>query len=644
MNESVLQHIRATGMDEKKYNKIKTFVDKILDEDPKPDVNGLLVKFAKKCYASYPQAEGIKQAKKFLQVLYKDLNTLIAEGSSKALSKAAREKTQMRIVRLNKPIDGFTKKLDKYLVGETIGKGATSKVKLGRCSKTGKNVAIKILTADSKAFDIEELQKEIDVLKALKHENIIRLFDCFDNVLFPGGSGKNGSTVVMILELATKGELFDFFMHTGNFEPELARWFFAQMVAGIEYCHKQNIAHRDLKPENVLLGDGYLVKLVDFGFARTFADKSGMINKMTTALGTPGYAAPEILKREKYNANVDIFSLGVILFICIAGFPPFQEAKATDWWFDKLMKKKYALFWKAHERTHKFSDESKDLLVRMLAAHPGERITWEKIRAHAWVQGDTLTQANAEKRLRKRKSSVDKKKIEIAQKEQRTVPKELVRALEMGEDANVHAPKLGAYLPAYHFYTKFPAMEVQEMISNYITNKMMGRTDQFKCGIWVGEVPESDDEGKEDEKPASGTEWEDLQFSVSRKGKTEKKAVEADSDELPSMDSAVSFEGIICVRETDQMTKEKEPINVVYFKRQRGLGSPGAKQGDHKKWNAIVNQILDNVCELFASPDLETFKMPDPEKKATKLKEIDDSQPTKNPFGGILPGICCSTD
>merc|ERR1719510_1587475 len=131
------------------------------------------------------------------------------------------------------------------------------------------------------------------------------------------------------------------------------------------------------------MGHGFNVKLVDFGFARFFRDNdTGKDVAMKTALGTPGYAAPEILNRSKYDYSVDIFSLGVILFICCAGFPPFQEAKGSDWWFDKIMKKKFELFWKAHERSHKFPDDNKDLLLRMLAYKPGDRISFEKIKQH----------------------------------------------------------------------------------------------------------------------------------------------------------------------------------------------------------------------------------------------------------------------
>jgi len=643
MSGQVLAHIRATGMDEKKYGKIQTFVDKIIDVNPKPDVDTLLAKFAAKCYASYPKAEGQKQAHKFLNVLYKDLNLLIEKGSKEALEKASSAKggTKMRIVRLNKPVDGFTKKLDKYLVGETIGKGATSKVKLGRDSTNGRNVAIKILTADSKSFDMDELRKEIDVLKALRHKNIIRMYDCFENVLFPG-SGKTSTTVVMVLELATKGELFDFFMHTGNFESPLARWFFKQMCDGIEYCHGEPrcIAHRDLKPENVLLGDGYLVKLVDFGFARTFKNDVGHTQKMSTALGTPGYAAPEILARQKYTANVDIFSLGVILFICIAGFPPFQEAKANDWWFDKIMKKKFALFWKAHERTHKFSDDEKDLLLRMLAHKPSDRITWEQIRKHPWVtdkgNGGTLTQAEAEERLRKRKTKVDKEKYEAAQQAGRTVPQKMVKALEMGKDKTVQPPLIGGYLPAYNFETIFDAQLVQEEIEAYIKDKMMGVAKTVKSGICADSASADDQKATDENAEEDTNEWEDLQFTVSTStgANAQKKEVDASSEELPPVEQAFVFEGIMCVRLTGREDKDGIPTKVVYFKRQRE--GPGTQVGTAKKWNTIVNRIIDAVAHLIAPPDLETF--------IAKKKEIETPENTaKNPFA-VLPGMnCCST-
>merc|ERR1719159_471185 len=182
-------------------------------------------------------------------------------------------------------------------------------------------------------------------------------------------------------------------------------------MEGLKYCHDQNVVHRDLKPENVLLDNDYVVKLVDFGFARFFDLEK---EKMTTRLGTPGYVAPEILKAKKYGPSVDIFTMGVILFSLYSGFPPFREQKKTDWWWDKLAKKNYALFWKAHEQAKKYEDDFKDLVNRMITFDPKERITSEKILAHAWLQKPQCSQKEAAKRLAERKIQVDKKHKEKA--------------------------------------------------------------------------------------------------------------------------------------------------------------------------------------------------------------------------------------
>merc|ERR1719204_373642 len=445
-DSAMKNHIKSTGMDLRKYKKISSFVETILTN--KPNETTLVKEFAKKCYANYPEDDGLRQAKKFLRVLFgDDLKTLVDEGCTAALKKAAESGNNvMRIVRLNKPIKGFHKKLAHYYIGDQLGKGATSVVKIGQDERNGRTVAIKILTGGN--FRQEDLAKEIDILKALDHKNVIRLYDCFDQVDYPQSGRKKGScTTVLVLELATQGEVFDLFMYTGKFEPPLARWFFKQMLEGLDYCHKKGISHRDLKPENCLLGEGHTVKLVDFGFATTFIGEAGH-SKMLTALGTPGYAAPEIMLRQKYTQSVDIFSLGVILFITIAGFPPFQEAKSdgSDWWFDKLRKKKYSLFWKAHERTAKFSDDAKEIIQGMLAAKPAERWTPEQIRASKWWNGKTFTQKEAVSHLEKRKKQVKEEKI---RKDAEPVDVGKHRATK-GE---TRAPAMGQIAPHNAFYT-----------------------------------------------------------------------------------------------------------------------------------------------------------------------------------------------
>jgi len=595
---------------------------KILDPkrhaNPTEDI--LLRFFARKCYCNFPEQDGKKQAKKFLEVLYDDLEYLVNEGPVSALERAAQGnvkggKKMMRIVRLNKPIDGFTKKLDCYFIGETIGKGATSVVKRGRREGESKDeVAIKILTVNGKNFKLGELMKEIQILQSLNHNNVIRMHDCFENVHYPGYTKE--PTVVMVLELATKGELFDFFMHTGKFEPPLARWFFQQMIDGLEYCHNRKIAHRDLKPENLLLGEGFNVKLVDFGFARFFRDNdTGKDVSMKTALGTPGYAAPEILNRQTYDYSVDIFSLGVILFICIAGFPPFQEAKLTDWWFDKIIKKKYSWFWKAHERCMKFDDDVKDLLEGMLAARPADRYRWDTLRNHPWTNGETFTQEEASQALMKRKRAVDHQLRKRAQEKPTRMPRGL-------EDMEIEAPILGNFLPVHHLFTSVSGMVARDEVQYFISKKMYGKTRKVLTDLWVGPVPEeglvteknSEEkmdlpdiisnpsldalvEKNEARNEAIGFYWEDVDFAVdinmAGNKQDDKKNDEMDSqNEELSAPKCVRVKGRVVVRQHPTMKSEKgTPLNVIYIKR-TGPVMP-------HNWQRVTKNIIQGVAHIM---------------------------------------------
>lgn len=575
LDEISVAHIRGTGMNVKKYLKIANFVDQIVKaKDMNEEI--LLEKFAKKCYASFSEKDGYRQAKKFLRVLFgDDLKTLVKNGCAAALREAATKAPDvMRIVRLNRPNGSFTKKLDKYQIGETLGKGATSKVKLGKHEETGKEVALKILTDGS--FNKEDLRKEIAILKELDHPNVIRLYDSYDNVADAGSTSK--TTTVIVLELATKGELFDFFMYTGFFQPPLARWFFKQMLDGLEYCHNKGIAHRDLKPENCLLGDGFMIKLVDFGFATVFQPEGGMEQKMLTALGTPGYAAPEILKRKKYTKNVDIFSLGVILFITIAGFPPFQEAKPeSDWWFHKLAKKKYSLFWKAHERTAKFTQEAKDLLVGMLAADPDDRWTIEKIKNCAWYGGKTMTQDEAVKELLTRKAKVETDKIrENAPK----LDKETVRG---DGDSTVRAPPIGTYKPPNAFYVQpgIIADDIRQVITEVIRQSVMGQVEREYLDTGDETKPEAPADIPEEEWDP----WWDISFNC--------ELAENTGPDTPPM--VHKFEGIVYIREDPDYRDDAGRIrHIIYFKRRKGLVH---------KWIKAMFKIQSKVGFFHVQPE-----------------------------------------
>jgi len=295
----------------------------------------------------------------------------------------------------------------KYILGSTLGVGGFSEVKKGVDADTRKRVALKIMyTEDQDAADrksqLMQVQKEIKAMKQLNHPNIIRLLG-YDLKCSVG----NKRAIVMVQQLAPKGELFDYLMYTKKFNQPQAIALFHQLIAGLKAMHDSHIAHRDLKPENLLFDNQFNLKIADFGFSYHYQKGEGPKTSMRTELGTKGYMAPEIISNTKYTEKADIFAAGVILFIMLAGFPPFQNAIPSDWWFDKLKKKKYKLFWMAHERTASFSKEAKEILQDMLAPTEATRLDVNQVRQTAFYNAQHLTPKELKEELKKRKQDVD---------------------------------------------------------------------------------------------------------------------------------------------------------------------------------------------------------------------------------------------
>jgi len=298
-----------------------------------------------------------------------------------------------------------------YQLGSVLGVGGFSEVCKGVDKETRKRVALKIMYSDKQRSSSElkqqliQVQKEIKAMKQLSHTNLIRLlgYDLKCEV-------KGRKAIVMVQQLAPKGELFDYLMYTKKFKEPEANALFKQLIAGLQAMHKAGIAHRDLKPENVLFDNQFNLKLADFGFAYVFQKGEGAKTAMRTELGTKGYMAPEIIQNKKYTEKADIFAAGVILFIMLAGFPPFQNAVAKDWWFDKLMKQKYKLFWMAHERTAKFSANAKDILQKMLAPKEADRLDVYSVQKTKFWNGECLNKDEIVACLKQRKKVVDTEK------------------------------------------------------------------------------------------------------------------------------------------------------------------------------------------------------------------------------------------
>jgi len=258
-----------------------------------------------------------------------------------------------------------------YDIKDEIGRGAFSVVKVGIHRKTGKKFAIKIIEKTNLGADLNRLQTEIKILKQVDHPNIIKLKELFET----------SSTLAIVTELVTGGELFDKIVEQGSYSEKDASILVAKMVSAIDYLHKRGIVHRDLKPENLLLKDENSiteVKIADFGLSKIVGTNFSL---MLTACGTPSYVAPEVLTATGYDKEVDLWSIGVITYILLCGFPPFYNENISKL-FEEIMQADYDFpdeYW-AH-----ISDKAKDFVSKLLVSDPSRRLTAAEALQHPWI-------------------------------------------------------------------------------------------------------------------------------------------------------------------------------------------------------------------------------------------------------------------
>ncbi|XP_041868100.1 SNF-related serine/threonine-protein kinase-like [Melanotaenia boesemani] len=256
-----------------------------------------------------------------------------------------------------------------YDLDKTLGRGHFAVVKLARHVFTGEKVAVKVI--DKTKLDPVargHLFQEVRCMKMVQHPNVVRLYEVIDTA----------TKLYLILELGDGGDMYDCIMkHEGGLSEEVAKCYFAQIVHAISYCHRLHVVHRDLKPENVVFFEKQgVVKLTDFGFSNRFQPGKNL----NTSCGSLAYSAPEILLGDEYDAPaVDIWSLGVILFMLVCGQPPFQEANDSET-LTMIMDCKYTV-------PPHISHACRDLIGHMLQRDPKKRATLEQIEGHEWLQG-----------------------------------------------------------------------------------------------------------------------------------------------------------------------------------------------------------------------------------------------------------------
>ncbi|KAL1252869.1 hypothetical protein QQF64_017562, partial [Cirrhinus molitorella] len=252
-----------------------------------------------------------------------------------------------------------------YRLLKTIGKGNFAKVKLAKHVLTGKEVAVKIIDKTQlNSSSLQKLFREVRIMKLLNHPNIVKLFEVIETE----------KTLYLVMEYASGGEVFDYLVAHGRMKEKEARAKFRQIVSAVQYCHQKCIVHRDLKAENLLLDADMNIKIADFGFSNEFT----LGNKLDTFCGSPPYAAPELFQGKKYDGpEVDVWSLGVILYTLVSGSLPFDGQNLKEL-RERVLRGKYRI-------PFYMSTDCENLLKKFLILNPTKRGSLEQIMKDRWM-------------------------------------------------------------------------------------------------------------------------------------------------------------------------------------------------------------------------------------------------------------------
>ncbi|KDO31023.1 AUR protein kinase, partial [Saprolegnia parasitica CBS 223.65] len=254
-------------------------------------------------------------------------------------------------------------------IGRELGRGRFGQVFLAREKSSRKILAIKILTKEQLHLGgvVQQLKREVEIHSRIRHPHILPLYATF----------QDDSKVYLVLKYAPHGDLFTRLKNApcGRLDERAAARVMAQLISAIHTCHQHNVVHRDIKPENILLGAEEEVLLADFGWSAANVTAS---NRRETLCGTLDYLSPEMLNGQKYDASVDIWAIGVLLFELLVGKPAFESHDQSQ---------TSELILNARYRIPLFvSREAKDLIRRFLKKDPADRITLAEAIEHPWLQ------------------------------------------------------------------------------------------------------------------------------------------------------------------------------------------------------------------------------------------------------------------
>ncbi|KFK27027.1 hypothetical protein AALP_AA8G324700 [Arabis alpina] len=265
----------------------------------------------------------------------------------------------------------------RYELGRLLGHGTFAKVYHARNIQSGKSVAMKVVGKEKvvKVGMVEQIKREISVMRMVKHPNIVELHEVM----------ASKSKIYFAMELVRGGELFAK-VAKGRLREDVARVYFQQLISAVDFCHSRGVYHRDLKPENLLLDEEGNLKVTDFGLS-AFTEHLKQDGLLHTTCGTPAYVAPEVILKKGYDgAKADLWSCGVILFVLLAGYLPFQD--------DNLVNMYRKIYRGDFKCPGWLSSDARRLVTKLLDPNPNTRITIDKVMDSSWFKKSATRSKN----------------------------------------------------------------------------------------------------------------------------------------------------------------------------------------------------------------------------------------------------------
>eukprot|EP00186_Timspurckia_oligopyrenoides_P000411 CAMPEP_0182443134 /NCGR_PEP_ID=MMETSP1172-20130603/1941_1 /TAXON_ID=708627 /ORGANISM="Timspurckia oligopyrenoides, Strain CCMP3278" /LENGTH=464 /DNA_ID=CAMNT_0024638301 /DNA_START=174 /DNA_END=1568 /DNA_ORIENTATION=- len=268
-----------------------------------------------------------------------------------------------------------------YKVGAVIGSGSFSCVRLGASLDTRdiRKYAVKVIDKKRLRGSFHCMDREIEILRSVQHNNIVQVFDIFET----------DKRLMIVLEYCPDGDLFEKLRQRSTLSEYQAIHVFRQLFSALSYLHCRGIVHRDIKPANFLCADSLeTVKLSDFGLSRTLETTDDAL--MTSVVGTPAFVAPEVIGKLPHDEKVDIWGMGVSLYLLLSGCLPFDGTN-RDQLYNKIQSGEvefHGNFWES------ISFEAKDLIQNLLAKNPKDRISASQALKHPWFNSSSFIRNN----------------------------------------------------------------------------------------------------------------------------------------------------------------------------------------------------------------------------------------------------------